>query len=299
MAKNRKKNRQSRRPGQPGSSSQFPPYLSFDPAITAGDRAAERGLEDLEYDARRAGKRGRQDYRVASEDLERDYGRTTGDISRNFARDLENLGYRYSDAEQDYSRGVEDLGTRRTDLDTDLRRGNEDIGFQLESLGRRYNRQGIAQVQQANAAGVSAGGTNISASRKRADNQAFERRPIDQSATRMNEDYGRNVGLLEQTGTRLSQDYGTEVGRLNTSGGRTWEDALRNQGELDEDVVHDRGLLKRDFKRDNQDRRTEVGRGRREQAIGHQDNVQSAIWGARLQNPGAFSRTGRKTKRRK
>jgi hypothetical protein len=299
MAKKGKKDRGNNRPGSPGASYQMPPFLSYDPTISAEQRAQERGLEDLEFDLKRGGKRAKKDYRTSRKDLKRDYGRGTEDISRNLYRDLEDLGLRRSDAGRDYGRGVEDIGTRRSDLDTDFSRGNEDFGFQLEALGRRYNRLGQAQQQNINATGQSAGGATAAAAAKRAENQAFERRPIDTGITRLGEDYTRDTGLLERTGTRLGEDFGSELERIGLSEGRATDDASRNQTYLNQDFRHDRGLMKRDYKWGRQDRKLEKQRGRREQAIGHQDLTQQAIWQARQMQPGTFSRLGNKTSRKK
>lgn len=299
MAKRKRKNRGgSNRPGAPGASYTMPPFLSFDPTISSDIRAEERGLEDLEFDLRRSGKRSKQDYRTARRNLRRDVRRERGDIGRNLARDLEDLGLRSSDAYRDYGRGVEDIGTRRSDLDTEFQRGQDDFAFQLEALGRRYNRLGHAQQQSINATGQSAGGATAAAAAKRAENEAFERRPIDTGRARLSEDYTRDTGLLERTGTRLGEDFASELERIGLAQGRTTEDAARNRTELNQDYRTDRGLMKRDFKRGRQDRRTDLRRGRREQAIGKVDKTQLAIWQARMNQPGTFTRLGRKTSRK-
>jgi len=153
---------------------------------------------------------------------------------------LENLGITKSRALEDYGIGMagldtqgtrnqEDYGTAKNltergyarqgaDLSTALAQGTEDYGTNIADLQRQFQRLGVAQAEGQRAAGAMAGsGANVQAARKRAENQAIERSPIDTAYNRFKESNALAQG-------RLGEDITTARGGLITGLRHTNED---------------------------------------------------------------------------
>lgn len=164
-----------------------PPAGLYDPSLDAEERAAERGYLDLQQDVEREQARRYSDFQTGLGNLERSFGDESAGLRQQ-------IGY----AEQDYGRAITELQ-------------------------REYQRLGGSQRQQQAAAGVR-GGAAAQAAAKRAENEAFDRAPLDtniqraktetwENALRLTRDYNlakQNLGLEYQRG---GEDFSTQLQR--------------------------------------------------------------------------------------
>lgn len=182
-----------------------PPPGSYDPALDAQERAANRGLGDLVLDTEKSGSRSLTDYLLGQGDLTRQRGEFGEDVA----------GQR-AGLESSYGRSLSDLLTERT-------QAGEDYTRNLAQLQRNYDRLGSAQAGQQRKAGVSAGGAGAQAARKRSENQAWERAPIDTGFGRFNE-----ASKLAET--RLGEDKATSLANILQAERRGYGDLDRAGG---------------------------------------------------------------------
>jgi hypothetical protein len=157
-----------------------PPYGSYDPTLDQQERSANRGLGDLIEDVTRGNTRSGQDYELGKQGIERTAGRSLADLMN------------------------------------DRTRGTEDYGRQIQGLERDYTRLGNRQGQQ-NAASGNLGGAAAQGARKRAENMAYDRAPIDTSYTRFIDD-------SRTAETRLGEDKDLGLGELALGFSRDYED---------------------------------------------------------------------------
>lgn len=235
-----------------------PPAGSYDPSISAQLRASQRGLSDLREDTRTANKWASKDYGTERFNIKRGFKRGRQDLRRQTGRERQKLGF------------------RRQDLNTDIGRGREDISSRLAGVSRQFSNLASSQEEGRNAAGTLGGGTAAAAAQKRAENQALAVAPIKTAASRM------------------EQDYGTNVGRLNVAGQQLTQDSRQSLSRMIQDTRQDKRLTKRDFGRGKFDRNRKLQRGIREQTQGEADLTEQMVFSARQLNPGAFSRFGKK-----
>lgn len=191
------------------------PLGSYDPGLDAAERASGRGLIQLITDLGDARDRAAAQYGWGQEDITRGRDEALGDLdSRNqrFGRDL-------GTARQ---RGGEDYTTGKTRL-------SEDFQSSLASLARNYQRLGNSQRQGATAAGVQAGGALRQAARKRAENQAWDRKPIDTGFARGNQDLDTGWNRQQQDWNTRESDWNTDY---QTDRGRITDGATRNSARL-------------------------------------------------------------------
>jgi hypothetical protein len=177
------------KPWSPWNSS--PPAGTYDPALDAAKGAAGRGYGDLQQDVGRDNLRDTVDYGLGREDIIRQGMQSEQDRQTAFAREGE-----------DYNRNV-------------------------ALLSRAFKLKGNVQSQQANQYGVLRGGTLLQAARKRAENEALQRQPMDTAHSRFQAD-----SATQQQ--RLSEGANTALGRLalmmappdasNPMGGRSFQD---------------------------------------------------------------------------
>jgi hypothetical protein len=171
-----------------------PPPGTYDPALDAQLGQAGRGYLDLRQDIERDTGRREDDYLRGRNDLTRQFGESQFDLNR--ARQYQG---------EDYGRGV-------------------------AGLERSYLRLGDAQRQQGNAAGVG-GGYLAQARRKRAENMAWDRQPLDTqnaralegfatSEQRLGEGRDRGLGELALGQQRYGEDSQTQL----TRGAREFEE---------------------------------------------------------------------------
>lgn len=179
----RQRGNKGKKPAQPsGAVKGYPPPGTSDPGLQAQVRGGRRGLKDLRFDTRKAGRRETADFAIAQQEL----GMRQGGVSRDFQRDLYDLAV----AEQ---------------------RGTEDHMRALDALNRRYGQLAVTQSEQQSVGGASRGGAPAAAAAARTANQAFEQAPIDLSYQRRMQDIGLNR-------SRLGEDVNTSLTRLGLAG---------------------------------------------------------------------------------
>jgi hypothetical protein len=275
-----------------------PPAGTYDPAIDAAERAAQRGYGDLQSDTSRDSTRAASDFGIGLSDITqtRDYG--LADILRGKTRAGEDINAQGGQIAQDYSRGLADLLTART-------RGGEDYRSSVATLDRNYQQLGGHQGQATAAAGAGAGGALAQALQKRTANEAIQRAPIDtnynrftadsaQAETRLGQNRDEAVAQLDQARQRGIEDYGTQQDRLTTQfgtggssyqGGNAWADAWlgKNPGAQLPGTT-DNGLsgqrLSLQFQRGSEDRSTGLARGGRELNAYQQDLIPTRYYAA-------------------
>jgi serine phosphatase RsbU (regulator of sigma subunit) len=235
-----------------------PPFLSFDPAIEAERRAAIRGLRDTGQDTRIAARRAKRDLQTELKDLR---------VTRKRG---------FQDLKRDKSRSLRDIGFEKADVRLGRERGMEDFSMRLNALTRQFTQLGRSQTQAANAQGVLGGGTAAASAAAREQNLAFARQPLDIGAARLDED------------ARIALE------RLGIQAEDVRQDTTRGRKRLKQDVRHDSRLARRDYGRTLTDLYNQLERAIREQRIGDVDLIKEEIFNARQNNPGAFSKYGKK-----
>lgn len=238
---------------------QMPPAFSYDPAILAELRALERGFKDTRQDHRIGMRQAKQDLRTQLRDIALDLKRGRRQIRTEKRRALRDIGY------------------QRQDVRTTARRGREDLTMQLDELVRQFGQLGSQQFEAATAAGVTGGGTMGASAAARQSNFSFARRPLD---------------IQRQ---RISEDLERDLERLRGVRGDVMQDSRRGLRDLRQDVRHDRRLARRDFRRFRRQSNIGLQRANREMQIGRLDLTQQAIFQARQNQPGAFSKYGRRS----
>lgn len=239
-----------------------PPFLTFDPAISAESRAAQRGLGDIEADTATARRFGKRDLVQALRDIRVGTGRKRQDIGRSFEDSERKLGY------------------QEQDVQLRARRANEDFDTQLADIGRQFAQLGQRQREGANAAGVLGGGTEAAGAAARAQNQRLAEAPIGVARQRVGDDLFEALSRIGEARGELGSDRDLALGRLG---------ADRNR---------DRRLTRRQAGRERFDLKRKLERARREAAISKADLLAQAIYAAQQNRPGAFDRRGRRKKGR-
>ncbi len=212
------------------------PAGSYDVGLDAAARASGRGLQDL------LNQLSTQQDRA---DVQSQWGQE--DITRN--RDQA-----FSDLDTRNSRFGRDLGVAR-------QRGGEDYQSALAGLARNYQRLGNSQRQAATAAGVQSGGALKQAARKRAENQAWDQKPIDTGWQRQQQDWNNSEA-------DWNQDYTTQRSRIGESADR------------------DLGRLAVTGNWDSQDRITQGQQAQRENAYFNQDTQAAKVQQVQQTSPG-------------
>lgn len=237
-----------------------PPPFTYDPALEAQRRAAERGLEDVRDDTARDLRRNRQDWRTQRRDINVTKNRGIRDI---------NLGLR---------RGKQDLGFRRADILTDRARGIQDFGTRLNNLVENFRVRQAVDRQGINVAGAAEGGAMAASDRVRG------------------EQFSREAQTIATGEQRLREDAASALRRLNISGQRLRQDTRTDRTRLRKDTRHDLRLGGRTYKRGQRDLKTALQRAIREQQFADADILTQEIFDARQRDPGAFTKYGGKKK---
>lgn len=215
------------------------PAGSYDVGLDAAERASNRGLQDLLNDLNRDQERA---------DVQGGWGRE--DITRGRDESLSDLDTRNT-------RFTRDLGTAR-------QRGGEDYQSGLANLARNYQRLGNSQRQGATVAGVQRGGALKQAARKRDENMAWDRKPMDTNYARQQQDWNNSE-------SDWGQDYQTTRGRITTGADR------------------DLGRLNVAGSWDAQDRLTQGTRAQRENQYFGQDTQATRVQQVQQTSPGWLS----------
>jgi hypothetical protein len=158
-----------------------PPGGTYDPSLDSQEGAADRGLADLLADVGLGNQRDENDFQLALQRLQR-------------RRD----------------EGLADILRART-------QSKEDYGRQVSELDRGYSRLATRQAEQARATGQARGGALVQAMRKRGENYAFDRQPLDTAQRRFEEQSAIQEGRFRTA----SED---EIGDVSREFQRAWED---------------------------------------------------------------------------
>lgn len=267
----------------------LPPPAYYDPAIDSQERASRRGLAQLLADIALERARGESDLGLARGDLTRERDEALADLLRDYQRQGTQFDWQRQDLDRGYNRSLFDLdrdyGRGMEDSQLSESRLREDYGTALEGLQRQYGLLAGRQAQLASAAGVGSGGVFAAAAQRRAENQAWDRRPIDTSfdrgladlmtdRSRLTEDYGTTRG-------RLTEDYQTGVDRMGTQ--RSWLDQDYQQASQRARDAAERGLgqLNLAWDRQVQDWGRQEQRAQDEQRFFSRDADQARWWQAR------------------
>ncbi len=235
-----------------------PPVLTYNPAIEAERRAAQRGLHDTEQD-------------VASKEhfAETDLHQALGDIHLNTVRKRQDIG-------RSANRGLRTLGNQEADAQTKAARTGEDFTTRLQDIGRQFAQLGHRQRESANAAGVLDAGTTAAGAVARGQNQGLAEAPIHTAQQ------------------RLGEDLYTALGRIDVGRKDIGQDEQRATNRLTQDRNRDRLLTHRETGRSLLGDEREQERARREAAISNVDLITSEIYEARQNRPNTFTKTGTK-----
>jgi hypothetical protein len=239
----------------------IPPFLTYDPAIEAQRRAAERGLEDTEAQIKTEGHFAGTKLHEAMRNLRRTTHYKRTDIGTSFQRGSQKLGYEEADTRKKAQRTGEDFQTR------------------LNDIARQFGELGHRQGEASNAAGVLDAGTGAASAAARNRNQGFAEAPIHTAQG------------------RLGEDLMTALSRIGVSRGQLAEDRGRSLGRLKQDTTVSRRAARREYGQQAFLRNRKQEEARREQAISNQDLIAEEIYSARQNRPGVFSTTGKRRKR--
>jgi len=232
--------------------------MSFDPALEAQRRAAQRGLEDTEADITTKRHFGERDMSLALRGIRINASRKRADTNREFGR------------------GEQRLANQETDTKTDAGRQQEDFHTRLADIGRQFAELGQRQGEGANAAGVNDAGTAAASAAARGRNQVIAEAPIHTAEGRLQEDLMTTLDRIAQAHGNLESDRDRTLNRL----------------------TQDRDIQRREVHREAGRSLFGLGReeerAKREGAITDTDLLEQEIFAARQSHPGAFSKTGQK-----
>ena len=138
-------------------------------------------------------------------------------LNRGYGDTIEDFGIGRERGSFDFARGQQDLrrqeGEGLADIGTSRTRGTEDYGQAIAGLQRRYGQLGQQQNEQAGTQGVRRGGTLHSSLKKRTENQALDRQPIDTGQQRFLQDLGTQQTRLQEATQRGVGDLGLDYER--------------------------------------------------------------------------------------
>lgn len=185
-----------------------PPPGSYDPNLDVQEGQANLGYEQLG-----------ENLGITKDRALDAYGFGLAGLNLQGTRNQEDYGTAKNLTERGYAR-------QGADLSTALAQGTEDYGTNIADLQRQFQRLGVAQAEGQRAAGAMAGsGANVQAARKRAENQAIERSPIDTAYNRFKESNALAQG-------RLGEDKQSDLDALALQLKRGGEDIDIGKGGL-------------------------------------------------------------------
>lgn len=238
--------------GTPGGLAS-PPAGSFDPALEAARRQAQRGMHDTLADTATERHFG-----------EKDLAQALRDIHTSASRKRQKLGI-------DFERGGEKISNAEADTRLKAERGQQDLQTKRNDLIRQFGELGHRQGEAANAAGVNDAGTQAASAAARARNQQIAEAPI---------------ATAEQ---RLGQDLATALSRLGVSREQLSQDRGIAGSQLKQDRERQRLLANREFNRHDFEFGRKEQRTRREGAISSVNSLEEEIYQAHKEHPGAFA----------
>jgi hypothetical protein len=233
-----------------------PPAGSYDPALDAELRAAQRGYGDVQADTELATSRAAQDYGLGTDTIRRDTSRSLQDIATARANEL--AGYTQSTGNElaDYTQSM----------------ANEQAGYDRNTalLSRQFQQLAGQEAQGARQAGVLSGGIALLSAAKHDSNQQVEQQGYDlshgQAVAGMNLTHQQAVAAANLAHEQALAGYDTATSRT---------------GENQDLALGDAGLT---YNRGVSDRETALSRAGRENTafgldVGAQKAYQAAAQG--------------------
>ena len=257
-----------------------PPSLTYDPAIEAQRRAAQRGLGDTTADVKAQRHFTHTDLNEALRTINVNSNRKRADLTREAERGVRKLGTQEQDVRTQAGRSQADLRTKGE-------RAQADFHTQLSSIARKFGELGQRQGEAANAAGVNDTGTQAASSAARQRNQGYAEAPVHTAQKRTEEDISQAQG-------RNEEDLASALSRIGSGRQELGSDAVTALKRLAEDQEFNQGRTKQEAGRSLFELKRKLERARREGAISNVDLLTSEIYQARANHPGAFGKTGQK-----
>jgi hypothetical protein len=258
------------------------PAGSYDVGLDAALRGSKRGLAQLIEDAATGQQRDDNDYLLGKENIERGRDESISDLDTRNSRFTRDLGHNRQRGGEDYTKGK---GRLSEDYTTGKGRLGEDYQSTVAGLLRNYQRLGSSQRQGALSAGYTGqgGGAVAQAARKRAENQAWDRKPIDTNFQRGNQDMDRGFQRGNQdldTGwNRQQQDWNTAESDWGT-------DYQTGRQRITDGATRDLGGLGLAGIRSYQDRGTQVQRAKDETGFFGEDTQAAKVQQVQQTTPG-------------
>ncbi len=260
------------------------PPGSYDPGLDAAERASQRGLADLLEDTGTANTRDFRDYTQGAGDLNRQRDEGLADLLQGRGRFERDLGTARTRGVADFEQSK---GRLLGDYTQSTARAGEDYGRNIGELDRGYGRLRDQQGQAAQQAGAASGGALAQAVRKRTENQAWDRAPIDTNFKRGNQDrdenYKRQTDDVNEGMRRQGADWDTQE----------WDrraDWSQQQQRLGDDTDRGLGRLAQQTSDRWDDRnKVQVPRAQRENQFFGQDTQEARIGSVRQTAPNYFN----------
>jgi len=243
--------------GDPGAAGLVqPPSMTFDPALEAQRRAAQRGLEDTEADVKTKKHFAEKDLELALRGIRTNTTHKRQDLNRSFTR------------------GTEKLANQEADTTRNAERQQQDFHVRLADIGRQFAELGHRQSEGANVAGVNDAGTAAASAAARGANQFRAEAPIHTAEGRLHEDLMTALDRIASAHGQLESDHSLSLNRLKQDRNIQRREAHRETGRSEFGWGR------------------EEERARREAAIADTNLLEEEIYQARQNHPGAFSTTG-------
>lgn len=252
-----------------------PPTGTFDPALEAQRRAAQRGMHDTLADINTKRHFGERDLASSLRDITTTVKRNRQKLGRDFGRQTQKL-------DTEFQRGNEKIGNSEADTRLKAARTQEDLQTKRKEVVRQFGELGQRQGEAANANGVNDTGTAAASAAARARNQQIAEAPIGTAEGRLSQDLATALGRLGTARGQLSEDRGTDLSQLGQDYG-TATSQLRQDRDREREGAH------RDFNRENFELGRKAQRTKREGAISNVDLLEEEIWQAQHEHPGAFA----------
>lgn len=230
-----------------------PPPYTYDPAIEAQRREAQRGLEDTEDRVQSSRHFVRSDLHTALTKQRTEARRSRFDIGDKRRQGEQKLSYGEEDTKRSAGRQMEDFKSR------------------LADIARLFSEQGHRQAEGANAAGVLDAGTMAASAVARGRKQTLAEAPIHTAEG------------------RVAEDLKTALTRSGTARGEIGEESDRSLARLGQNVRSERKQAKRETGRKLFELHRELQIARREGRTKDIDLLAQEIWEARENHPGAFA----------
>lgn len=255
-----------------------PPSGTFDPALEAQRRAAQRGMHDSLADIRTQEHFKEKDLHTALRGIITTAKRGRQKLGIDFNRQTQKIG-------TDFQRGNEKIGNAEADTRLKAARTQEDLQTKRNEIVRQFGELGQRQGESANASGVNDAGTTAASAAARARNQRIAEAPIGTAEGRLSEDLATALSRLGTSRGQLTEDRNTGLSQLG-------QDYGIGMSQLKQERDREREGAHREFNREHFELGRKAQRTKREGAISNVDLLEEEIWQAQHEHPGAFANMG-------